>query len=134
MYLYSIRIHSYERKWVRLEAGHLSECVLATRTQKKGTWKRLWFVAQRHRQSSVTSNCHFLLRAPNCPRQLSSARSGCCGLQKPRTPVRPSLQIVDRRAEPMCSVYVSFKNNLHHEIFSAFQEAECKMESLDISV
>lgn len=33
----------------------------------------------------------------------------------------------------MCSVYVSFKNNLHHEIFSAFQEAECKMESLDIS-
>jgi hypothetical protein len=35
-YLHSLRIYSSERKWVRLEGGHLSECVLAkgnTRTE-----------------------------------------------------------------------------------------------------
>lgn len=28
-YLHSLRIYSYGRKWVKLEGGHLSECVLA---------------------------------------------------------------------------------------------------------
>lgn len=28
-YLHSLRLYSYGRKWVKLERGHLSECVLA---------------------------------------------------------------------------------------------------------